>query len=67
MDWGSTKTKYQKNSDGTWDVYQFGEWAGIAKQLPSGKWAFISSFDDVIGIGDTMEGAIYEALQHGGF
>ena len=49
--------------NGSWDVYDRGEWIGIAAQLPSGRWAFISKVADVVGIGLTIEGAVHEALR----
>ena len=55
------ETEYSQNRDGSYDVYRHGDWIGMLRQLPSGLWAFVSRFADVVGIGMSMEGAIYEA------
>ena len=55
--------EYIQMRNGSWDVYDRGEWIGIAAQLPSGRWAFISKVADVVGIGLSIEGAVYEALK----
>ena len=50
--------EFSQNRDDTWDVYEKGDWIGFAKQLPSGRWAFIGRFADVVGISVTLEGAV---------
>ena len=39
-------------------MYEKGDWIGFAKQLSSGRWAFIGRFADVVGISVTLEGAV---------
>ena len=40
------------------DVYDRGDWIGIAAQLSTGQFAFISRFNDQLIIGSTLDGIV---------
>ena len=42
--------------NGMFDVYNKGEWVGIAAQLSTGQYAFIGRLDDRVYIGLTLDG-----------
>ena len=48
--------EFSQLRNGMWDVYEKGDWVGIAAQLEDGHYAFIGRFNDVLCIGLTLEG-----------
>lgn len=42
--------------NGMYDVYDKGEWVGIAATLSTGQYAFIGRMNDVLCVGLTLEG-----------
>lgn len=51
--------EFSQRRDGSLDVYMKGDWTGTVQQLPSGNWAYVSRYADIVGIGVTIWGAVY--------
>ena len=48
--------EFSQKRNGMFDVYDRGEWVGIAAQLSTGQYAFIGRFNDRLHIGLTLDG-----------
>lgn len=48
--------EFSQLRNGMWDVYDKGDWAGIAARLSDGRYAFIGRMNDVLCIGLTLDG-----------
>ena len=48
--------EFSQRRDGKFEVYNKGEWVGIAAQLSTGQYAFIGRLDDRLYIAMTLDG-----------